>query len=75
MHNIATNFGRFFEISKELFEGEMGNKGNFQFYPKSSPMADLEVMTLCCLMEALSIDSENPFWSKLEKITLIYFLI
>lgn len=67
MHNIATNFGRFYQICKELLEGEVDKEGNFQFYPKRPVMADLEVVALSCLMEALSIDSENLLWSKLKK--------
>ena len=30
-------------------------------------MNDLEVISLACCMEALSIDSENLLWSKLKK--------
>lgn len=67
MHNIRTNFGRIYRICKEFFEGEVDNKGNFQFYPKPPAMADLEVIALACTMEALGIDSENLLWSKLKK--------
>jgi hypothetical protein len=67
MHNIKTNFGRFYWICKELFEGEVDNRGNFQFYPRVPIMADLEVIALSCTMEALGIDSENLLWSKIKK--------
>jgi len=67
MHNIKTNFGRIYRICKEFFEGEVDNKGNFQFYPKAASMADLEIVALACTMEALGIDSENLLWSKLKK--------
>ena len=67
MHNIKTNFGRIYRICKEFFEGEVDNRGNFQFYPKSATMADLEIVALSCTMEALGIDSENLLWSKLKK--------
>ncbi len=67
MHNIKTNFGRFYRICKEFFEEEADGKGNFQFYPKAPAMADLEVIALACLMEALGIDSENLLWSKIKK--------
>jgi hypothetical protein len=30
-------------------------------------MADLEVISLSCMMEALGMDSENLLWSKLKK--------
>ncbi len=67
MHNIKTNFGRFYRICKEFFEDETDSRGNFQFYPKSPMMADLEVIALSCTMEALGIDSENLLWSKIKK--------
>lgn len=67
MHNIKTNFGRIYRICKEFFEGEVDNRGNFRFHPKSAAMADLEVVALSCTMEALGIDSENLLWSKLKK--------
>ena len=66
MHNIKANFGRFHRICKELFEEETDNKGNLQFYPKMPVMADLEVIALSCMMEALGIDSENLLWSKIK---------
>ena len=67
MHNIKTNFGRFYRICKEFFEDEADSKGNLQYYPRSPRMADLQVISLCCTMEALGIDSENLLWSKIKK--------
>lgn len=67
MHNIKTNFSKFYGICKELFNNETGNKMNFQFYPVQPKMNDLEVVSLACCMEALGIDSENLLWSKLKK--------
>lgn len=66
MHNIRTNFSKFYGICKELFEQEVNNKKNFQFYPVEPKMNDLEIVALACCMEALSIDSENLLWSKLK---------
>ncbi len=66
MHNIRTNFSKFYGICKELFEKEVDNKKNFQFYPVPPKMNDLEILALACCMEALSIDSENLLWSKLK---------
>ena len=66
MHNIKTNFRRFYGICKELFDKEIDEKKNFQFYPASPKMNDLEVVSLACCMEALGIDSENLLWSKLK---------
>lgn len=67
MHNIRTNFSKFYGICKELFKKETCNKKNFQFYPMQPKMNDLEIISLACCMEALSIDSENLLWSKLKK--------
>lgn len=67
MHNIKTNFKRFFGICKNLLKEEVNRDGNVQFYPKSPAMTDLEVIALSCTMEALGIDSENLLWSKIKK--------
>ena len=67
MHNIKTNFSKFYCICKELFQTETGSRKNFQFYPVQPKMNDLEIVSLACCMEALSIDSENLLWSKLKK--------
>jgi hypothetical protein len=77
MHNIRTNFSKFYGICKELFEKEVDSRKNFQFYPRPPKMNDLEVVALSCCMEALSIDSENLLWSKLKTdyITLFADLI
>lgn len=66
MHNIKTNFGKFYRICKEIFEDEADNKGNLQFYRRKPNMSDLQVISLSCMMEALGIDSENLLWSKLK---------
>lgn len=66
MHNIQTNFGKFYGICKQFFDGEADQWGNLHFYPRSPRMADLQVIALSCTMEALGIDSENLLWSKLK---------
>src|SRR5258708_38179233 len=66
MHNIRTNFSKFYGICKELFEKEVNSRKNFQFYPVLPKMNDLKIVSLACCMEALSIDSENLLWSKLK---------
>lgn len=66
MHNIKTNFRKFYSICKELFEFQVDNRNNFQFYPVAPKMNDLDVVALSCCMEALRIDSENLLWSKLR---------
>ena len=66
MHNIRTNFGRFYRICKGFFENESDSGGNFRHYPRGPKMSDVQVIALCCTMEALGIDSENLLWSKLK---------
>ena len=66
VHNIRTNFGKFYRICKEIFEDEADQKGNLQFYRRTPDMSDLQIISLSCMMEALGIDSENLLWSKLK---------
>lgn len=66
MHNIRTNFRKFYGICKEFFDQEVDVHKNFQFYPVKPKMNDLEVISLSCCMESLGIDSENLLWSKLQ---------
>ena len=66
MHNIRTNFGRFYRICKAFFESETDNNGNFQYYSRKPEISDVQVVALSCTMEALGIDSENLLWSKLK---------
>jgi hypothetical protein len=66
MHNIRTNFRKFYSICKELFKKEVNSRNNFQFYPVVPKMNDLQIVALSCCMEALGIDSENLLWSKLK---------
>ena len=67
MHNIATNFRRFYGICKEIFLNGVDIKGNFQNYPVTPKMNDLQLVALSLSMEALGIDSENLLWSKIKK--------
>lgn len=67
MHNIRTNFRRFYGICKELFQDEANRDGNFQCYPVEPKMNDLQLVALSLCMEALGIDSENLLWTKIKK--------
>jgi hypothetical protein len=66
MHNIATNFRRFYGICKEIFSEEITNEGNFRKYPIAPKMNDLQLVALSLCMEALGIDSENLLWTKIK---------
>lgn len=67
MHNIATNFRRFYGICKDIFSGEADGNFNLQRYPISPKLNDLQVVALSLTMEALGVDSENLLWSKIKK--------
>lgn len=67
MHNIKTNFDKFFNLSKQfLAEYFYEQTNNFQFYPKTPKMSDAEIVALAICSESLSIDSENLFWKKMK---------
>jgi len=66
MHNLKTNFDKFYQISKQIFAGQIDRQMNFRKYPVPPKMNDLKIIALSCCMEALGIDSENLLWSKLK---------
>ena len=67
MHNIKTNFDKFFQITKSyLADYSFNQSDNLQFYPKCPKMSDFEIIALSLCAEALRIDSENLFWKKLN---------
>jgi len=66
MHNLKTNFDKFFDITKLFFEGLVNEDYNLQFYPRKPKMSDCEIITLSVLCEALGIDSENYLFGKLR---------
>ena len=51
---------------QSVFKDEINNNKNLQFYPKAPKMNNLKIISLSCCMEALEIDSENLFCSKLK---------
>lgn len=71
MHNLRANFNKFLSIAKSVFRDEINAGGNFQFYPNKPKMPDLQIITLSCLAESLSLDratdrSENWLFGKLR---------
>ena len=66
MHNIKTNFVKYYEIIKENLHGivnEDFNKYKYRHVPK---MNDCEVLALAFTAHSLGIDSENLLFSKLK---------
>jgi len=66
MHNLRANFNKFLAIAKSVFREEINAEGNFRFYPNKPKMSDIQIITLSCLAESLSIDSENWLFGKLR---------
>ena len=66
MHNLKTNFDKILSVCKQYgkeFTNERGNIPRCGVIPKFS---DLEVIALSLTAEALSIDSENTLFIKLN---------
>lgn len=66
MHDLRAMYEKTLKIAKEMFEEEVDRRGNFNFYPNSPKMSDLEVIALAVTSESASIDSENWLFSKLK---------
>jgi len=66
MHNLTANFRKMLDICNKFgkkFTNEKGNINRRGVVPKFS---DLEIIALSMMAEALSIDSENLLFNKLE---------
>jgi hypothetical protein len=66
MHNLKSNFDKFFDITKCVFENRINHFYNFTPYRNRPKMSDCEIIALALTVEALGIDSENYLWGKLK---------
>ena len=66
MHNLKTNFDKFFNITKSVFKDHINQDDNFHFYPNKPKQSDCEIIALSVTGESIGIDSENYFWGKLR---------
>jgi len=66
MHNLKTNFDKFFNITKSVFKDRLNESDNFFFYPNKPKLSDCEIIALSITGESIGIDSENYFWGKLK---------
>lgn len=73
MHNLKTNFDKFFSITNSFFKKSIDKHGNFKSYPKPPKMSDCEIIALSLTGESIGIDSENYFWKKLATDYLASF--
>jgi hypothetical protein len=65
MHNLKTNFSKFQQLATTFLSDLLAADGNFRFYPNPPKLCDLDIIALTLCAEAMSIDSESYFWSKL----------
>jgi hypothetical protein len=66
MHNLKTNYDKFFQLINKTLPDLLLIDGNFKPYPRKPTLSDNSILALTLCAEALSIDSENYFWSKLK---------
>jgi hypothetical protein len=66
MHNLTANFGKFFDICNKFGKKFTNEKGNITRRGVVPKFSDLEVIALSMTAEALSIDSENLLFNKLN---------
>jgi hypothetical protein len=67
MHNIKTNFDKFYSIVYNILKNQVTKEGNFLKCGRKPKFSDLDIITLSLVSEALGIDSENYLFGKLEK--------
>lgn len=65
MHDLKANFEKFYHITKEYLSQELNEFENVCYYANRPRFSDCKVIALGICCEALGIDSENYFWSKL----------
>lgn len=73
MHDLKLNFDKFHRITKKYLSDELNHKGNVQSYRNPPKMSDSEIIALAVCQEALSVDSELWFHSKLKTDYSDYF--
>jgi hypothetical protein len=66
MHNLRSNFDKFFDLTKSVFKDRINDSGNLKFYSNKPKMTDCEIIALSLVSESLGIDSENYLWGKLK---------
>ena len=66
MHNLRTNFDKFFDLTKSILKERINSSGNLRFYSNKPKMTDCEIIALSLTSESLGIDSENYLWGKLK---------
>lgn len=66
MHDLRSNFVKFFNITKSAFKNRINSYDNFFPYRNRPKMSDCEIIALAITGESLGIDSESYLWGKLR---------
>ena len=66
MHNLKSNFDRFFNITKSVFKNRIDSFDNFFPYRNKPKMSDCQIIAFAITGESLGIDSESYLWGKLK---------
>ena len=66
MHNLYSNFDKFFNITKSMFKNNINQFDNFFCYHNRPKMSNCEIITMVVTGESLGSDSESYFWGKLK---------
>ena len=73
MHNLKSNFDKFFHITKSFLSSQLNDFDNLYPYRNKPKLSDCEIIALSITGESIGIDSENYFWGKLKKDHLSNF--
>lgn len=66
MHDLKSNFDKFYRITKRYLCDSLNDDGNVEVYRNPPKMSDSQIIALSICQEALGVDSENWFHSKLK---------
>ncbi|MDR9399701.1 MAG: hypothetical protein RI562_11620, partial [Salibacter sp.] len=66
MHDLSVNFNKFHQITKKYLSGALNKQGNVQSYRNPPSFSDSSIIALAVCQEALGIDSELWFHTKIK---------
>lgn len=66
MHDLKAMYEKCLELTHQMYEDEIDEFGNFDFYPNPPTMSDTGVIALSLMAESASIDSENLLFTILK---------
>ncbi|MCO4775912.1 MAG: IS982 family transposase [Flavobacteriales bacterium] len=66
MHDLRTMYEKCLELTEQMYEDEIDELGNFDFYPNPPAFSDIGIIALSLMAESASIDSENLLFSILR---------